>query len=74
MGTAGEGWTSTGLSEDASKQLKEISKDLGINMREACSIAIMYFARSDAYVEMREEMARILVLKDKYPQLFRALT
>jgi len=74
MGTAGAGWTSTGLSEEAATTLKQISKDLGINMREACSIAIMYFARSDGYAEMRYEMARILVLRDKYPQLFRALT
>jgi hypothetical protein len=68
------GWTSTGLSDDASRELETIAADLGINKREACSIAIMHFSKSDGYMEMKEEMARVLVLRDKYPNLFKALT
>ena len=49
-----EGWTSTGLSDDASEQLDKIAKDLGINKREACSIAINHFTRSDGYKAMKE--------------------
>ena len=69
-----EGWTSTGLSDEASAQLETIASDLGINKREACTIAIAHFVKSEGYKAMKEEMARVLVLKNKYPELFKALS
>lgn len=67
-------WTATGISEDALALAKEMSEELSVTQREIVNVAIRFFHSSKEYGEMKTEMARVIALKEKYPQLFEQLT
>lgn len=64
-------YTSTGLTRIAAKALTEMSNNLHMNKREMASVAILAFQKSPQYTEITKEINEIMVLKDKYPGLFR---
>lgn len=70
------GWTSSGLSEEASRLLDVMSEDTGLNKREIATLAIHWFHNSNKYQELIDAVEKVKALKeairsleDEYPHL-----